>query len=161
MKRIGFLMVALLMIGGMAMAQGHRKGGSDKRMDPKAHAERMTERMAKEYSLNDTQKKELLEANLAHVAKVGTFAKGMKSGVKQGKKDKCTQVTDSCCSKKERKRAPKMTIENREKMRKDAKALREDYDAQLKKIMSKEQFDAYAQKQADRQQKRNDERKKR
>ena len=46
MKRISFLLAALLMMGGMAMAQGPRRGGQD--MDPKTRAERMTERMAKE-----------------------------------------------------------------------------------------------------------------
>ena len=49
MKRISFLLAALLMMGGMVMAQGPRRGGQD--MDPKTRAERMTERMAKEYSL--------------------------------------------------------------------------------------------------------------
>lgn len=152
MKRISLLMVALLMIGGLAMAQGQRKG-DDKRMDPKARAERMTERMVKEYSLNDTQQKQLLEVNLAMVEKTGSRSEGMKSGVKQGKKDKCTQVTDSCCSKKEGKKAPKMTKEDREKMRSEANASREAYDVQLKKIMTKEQYNAYTQKQAERQQK--------
>ena len=47
------------------MAQGPRRGGQD--IGPKPRAERMTERMAKEYSLNETQKKELLEVNMAFV----------------------------------------------------------------------------------------------
>ena len=68
MKRISFLLAALLMMGGMVMAQGPRRGGQD--MDPKTRAERMTERMAKEYSLNETQKKELLEVNMAFVQKM-------------------------------------------------------------------------------------------
>ena len=33
MKRISFLLAALLMMGGMVMAQGPRRGGQD--MDPK------------------------------------------------------------------------------------------------------------------------------
>lgn len=152
MKRISLLMVALLMIGGLAMAQGQRKGDG-KKMDPKVRAERMTERMVKDYSLTDTQKKQLLEVNLAMVEKTGNRPEGMKSGMKQGKKDKCTQETDSCCSKKEGKKAPKMAKEDREKMRSEAKASREAYNGQLQKIMTKEQYDAYAQKQAERQQK--------
>lgn len=152
MKRITLLMVALLMIGGMAMAQGHRRGG-DRKMDPKAHAERMTERMSKEYSLNDTQKKQLLEANQALAEKMGSRPAGTKSGMKQGKKEKCTQVTDSCCSNKEGRKAPKRTKEDREKMHKEMKASREAYDGQLKKIMTKEQYDTYTTKQAERQQK--------
>jgi hypothetical protein len=57
MKKIGFLIVALLLTSGMAMAQGMRNG---KKMDPKERAEKMTERMAKEYSLNEAQKKRLI-----------------------------------------------------------------------------------------------------
>ena len=60
MKRIAFLMIALFMIGGVVMAQGQR--GEHKKMTPAERAEKMTERMVKEYSLNDAQKKQLLEA---------------------------------------------------------------------------------------------------
>ena len=55
MKRIVFWMVALLLMSGVAMAQGNRQGGRQQ-MDPKTRAERMTERMVKEYSLNEDQK---------------------------------------------------------------------------------------------------------
>ncbi len=54
-------------MGGMAMAQHAHH--SDKMPEPKVRAERMTERMVKEYSLNNTQKQQLLEANLALVRK--------------------------------------------------------------------------------------------
>ena len=68
MKRISFLLAALLMMGGMVMAQGPRRGGQD--MDPKTRAERMTERMAKEYSLNEDQKQQLQDVNLTWVQKM-------------------------------------------------------------------------------------------
>ena len=58
MKRIVFWMVALLLMSGVAMAQGNRQGGRQQ-MDPKTRAERMTERMVKEYSLNEDQKSTL------------------------------------------------------------------------------------------------------
>ena len=124
MKRISFLLAALLMMGGMVMAQGPRRGGQD--MDPKTRAERMTERMAKEYSLNETQKKELLEVNMAFVQKMGE---------RPGK-------------------APRMSKEDREKMRQEMKASRESYEAGLKKIMTKDQYAAYTKKQAEREQRR-------
>lgn len=76
MKKIGFLIVALLLTGGMAMAQGPRNG---KKMDPKERAERMTERMAKEYSLNEAQKKDLLEANMAFTEKMANRAEDKKT----------------------------------------------------------------------------------
>ena len=68
MKRIAFLMIALFMIGGVVMAQGQR--GEHKKMTPAERAEKMTERMVKEYSLNDAQKKQLLEVNLARCEKM-------------------------------------------------------------------------------------------
>ena len=61
MKRIVLIWMAAFLMGGMAMAQHARH--SDKMPEPKVRAERMTERMVKEYSLNDTQKQQLLEAN--------------------------------------------------------------------------------------------------
>lgn len=69
MKRIVLIWMAAFLMGGMAMAQHARH--SDKMPEPKVRAERMTERMVKEYSLNDTQKQQLLEANLALVEKMG------------------------------------------------------------------------------------------
>ena len=63
MKRIVFWMVALLLMSGVAMAQGNRQGGRQQ-MDPKTRAQRMTERMVKEYSLNEDQKQQLLDVNL-------------------------------------------------------------------------------------------------
>lgn len=118
MKRISFLVVVLFLMGGMAMAQGQRKG---KQADPKVQAERMTERMAKEYLLNDKQKKELLETNLALVEK---------------KKDRQSEM--------------------KQEAKKEMKASHEAYNAQLKKILTKEQYDSYTKKQAERQQKMKD-----
>lgn len=154
MKRLNFLMIALLLMGSMAMAQGHRKGG-DRKIDPKVRAERMTERMAKEYSLNDTQKKQLLEANQALVEKMGD---GTHWNMKQGKKGKGCQAGEGCCCccKKNDKKAPKMSKEERGKMHAEIKASREAYNVQLKKILTKEQFAAYTKKQEERQQKMKD-----
>ena len=119
------------------MAQGPRRGGQD--MDPKTRAERMTERMAKEYSLNETQKKELLEVNMAFVQKMGERPGRMKPEMRQGKKGR---------------KAPRMSKEDREKMRQEMKASRESYEAGLKKIMTKDQYAAYTKKQAEREQRR-------
>lgn len=154
MKRIAFFMVALMLMGGMVMAQGPRKEG--KRIDPKERAERMTERMAKEYSLNDRQKKELLQANMTFMEKMGNRAEGtrhhVRHGVKPGKRSgECTQATDSCCCRKSQ--APSMSKEERQKMHQEMKASREAYNAQLQKIMTKDQYEAYVKKQAERHQK--------
>lgn len=96
------------------MAQQHGRRG-DKMPTPKERAERMTERMVKEYSLNDSQKAQLLEANMTLMEKM-----------------------DKRAEKKEDLKA-KPTDEERAQM----KAARADYDARLQKIMTKEQYAAY------------------
>lgn len=153
MKRISLLMIVALLMGGMAMAQQNRR---DKKVDPKVRAERMTERMVKEYSLNDAQKKQLQEANLALVEKTGDKAMHRRGELRKGKNE-----SDSCCcakaghrkdakvNKKDGKR-PQLTDEQRaqakagmKKQREEMKAARTAYDAQLQKIMTKEQYAVY------------------
>lgn len=142
MKRIAFLMVALFMLGGVAMAQGHR--GDHKRMTPQQRAEKMTERMVKEYSLNDTQKAQLLQLNLAQCEKMdGRMSMHSKKAMKKDmKKD----------VQKNKKEAPKMTQEEREKMRVEMKAAKENYNVQLQKIMTPDQYASYLKKQSEREQ---------
>lgn len=134
MKRIAFLMIALFMIGGVVMAQGQR--GEHKKMTPAERAEKMTERMVKEYSLNDVQKKQLLEVNLARCEKMDARM-SMRLDV-NGKKDG--------------KKAPQMTKEEREKMRAEMKNANDEYNAQLQKIMTEEQYASYTKKQSEREQ---------
>ena len=66
------------------MAQGPRNGN---KMDPKERAERMTERMAKEYSLNEAQKKDLLEANMALTEKMANRAEDKKAEMEELRKE--------------------------------------------------------------------------
>lgn len=141
MKRIILIMVAAFLMGGMVMAQHARRG--DKMPEPKVRAERMTERMAKEYSLNDTQKKQLLEANLTLVEKMGDMPKHRRGDMRKGKKDcKCA------CSKTDEQRAQKKA--EMTKKREEMTAARAAYDAQLQKIMTKEQYATYTKKMQDR-----------
>ena len=122
------------------MAQHARH--SDKMPEPKVRAERMTERMVKEYSLNDTQKQQLLEANLALVEKMGDMpihrAKAHKHHKRDGKRH---QLTDE-------QRAQKKA--EMEKKREEMKTARIAYDSQLQKIMTEEQYAAYSKKVQDR-----------
>ena len=134
MKRIAFLMIALFMIGGVVMAQGQR--GEHKKMTPAERAEKMTERMVKEYSLNDAQKKQLLEVNLARCEKM----------------DARMSMRPDVNAKKDGKKAPQMTKEEREKMRAEMKNANDEYNAQLQKIMTEEQYASYTKKQSEREQ---------
>lgn len=155
MKRIIMIMVAAFLMGGMVMAQHARRG--DKMPEPKVRAERMTERMAKEYSLNDTQKKQLLEANLVLVEKMGDMPKHRRGDIRKGKKDcACT------CSKADKHHNKKDSVAKKEcgkaqltdeqraqkkaemaKKREEMTAARTAYNAQLQKIMTKEQYASY------------------
>lgn len=123
MKKIILLLVTVFLMGGMAMAQQARRG--DKMPDPKARAERMTERMVKEYSLNDTQKQQLQEANLVLMERMGDMR---------------------------RPEAEKKRGES-EKKRGEMETARTTYDAQLQKIMTKDQYAAYTKDMKDRQEK--------
>ncbi len=146
MKRILFVLMLTLLTGGMAMAQNERR--SDAKMDPKVRAEHMTERMAKKYSLNETQKKQLFSANLALAEKMGDMPMHRmrkKSGMKH---KKCC-----CCEGHDKKMKKHLTKEERvemktkmDKKRAEMRTEREAYDAQLQKIMTKEQYSAYSSK---------------
>lgn len=126
MKRIVFWMVALLLVSGTAMAQqGNRRGGE--RMDPKTRAQHMTERMVKEYALDEGQSKQLLEVNLAWAEKMAANLPGGSKGEGTAKPSK----------------------EEQAKKIDEMKKSREDYEAQLKKILSKDQYDSYVKKQAE------------
>lgn len=156
MKRIILIMVATFFMGGLVMAQHARRG--DKMPDPKVRAEHMTERMAKEYSLDDAQKKQLLEANLVLVAKMGDMPMHRRSDMRKGKKgcESCTcdkadkhHKKGDNVAKKEGKR-PQLTDEQRAqkkaeigKKREEMKSARTAYTAQLQKIMTKDQYAAY------------------
>lgn len=163
MKKIVLMLVAAFFMGGVVMAQHARRG--DKMPDPKVRAERMTERMAKEYSLNDTQKKQLLEANLTFVEKMGDRPMHRRADMRKGKNacDSCTcaqagkhHQKENRIAKKDGKR-PQLTDEQRaerkakmEKKHEEMKAARTAYDAQLQKIMTKDQYAAYSKKMQDR-----------
>lgn len=101
----------------------------------------------KEYSLNDVQKKQLYDANLAMVEKMGDMPmhrhSDMRTDDKQNKvkKGEKNQMTDA----ERREMKAKM-----EKKRTEMEQVRVAYDAQLKKIMTKEQYDNYSKKQGER-----------
>ncbi|ADV43758.1 DUF4890 domain-containing protein [Bacteroides helcogenes] len=143
MRKIILILVAAFFMGSAAMAQHARRG--DRMPDPKVRAERMTERMAKEYSLNDTQKKQLLEANLVFVDKMGGRPMHRRPDAGKGK-----NACDSCCCARTGKRHQADRKAGMEKKHKEMKDARSAYDAQLQKILTKDQYAAYNKKMQDR-----------
>lgn len=145
MKKIFMVLMVTLLAGSMAMAQNSRR--SDKRPDAKERAERMTERMVKEYLLNDTQKQQVYEANLALSEKMGDMPMRRRPDIQNGnKQDKVKKGEKKQMTEAERK---EMKVEM-EKKREEMKAALDAYDVQLKQILTKEQYDAYAKKQGER-----------
>lgn len=162
MKKFVLIGMAAFLMGGMAMAQ-QPENRDDKRPDPKVRAERMTERMVEEYSLNDTQKKQLLEANLELTEKMGDRPMRRRADMRKGRRDNgCC----CCCDKKRDAKARKhqkadkrqrLTDEERaqkktemDKKHEEMKQARASYDLKLQKIMTKEQYASYSQKMKDR-----------
>lgn len=133
MKRISFLMIALVMSIGMIMAQGPRRG-ERKQIDPKTRAERMTERMAKEYELNESQKAKLLEVNLSMAEK----------------------ATDKPMARPHKKHRGAEKGEEREKRMAAMKESREAYDGKLKEIFTTEQYTKFEKNRTERMEKMKD-----
>ncbi|MCD7976256.1 MAG: DUF4890 domain-containing protein [Tannerellaceae bacterium] len=173
-KKLSLMLVALFTLGGVAMADEVKP--ERKQITPKERAEKMTERMAKEYGLNDTQKKELLDLNQTLTEKMGDRPAGPRHHGKRGdmakahknpkankegnvtrenreRKDKDRVLPDQD-GRKNRADAPKLSAEEREKRMQEMKKVREDYQAQLQKIMNADQYQAFTKKQAEREQKR-------
>lgn len=166
MKKIVLMLVAAFFMGGMAMAQQANCG--DKVSDPKERAERMTKRMAKEYSLNDAQKKQLLDVNLAFVEKMGDSpmhcCREMKKGKNacesrvcaqsdkhhgkgykvDGKEDRTPRLTDEQCAKRKT---------EMQKKHEEMKAARTAYNTELQKIMTEDQYAAYSKRMQERKEK--------
>ena len=133
MKKIFFVMMTLLMSASMIMAQGRGpKDGKQENVDPKVRAERMTERMAKDLSLNDTQKAELLKLNLAEVEKRAECKANPQTPPSEGENP------------------AKLTDEQRQQMRAEREAQRTAYNAQLQKILTPEQFTKYTEQEKNR-----------
>lgn len=165
MKRIFLVLMVTLFTAGMSIAQGVPE--SARKVDPKVRAEqraeRMTKRMSKEYALNEKQQKELKEANLALVEKMGTMPfrhRGMRSEMKKHHKKCCCE-----CDRRHTRHMRHQDMANRgkgakhltkaeraawkekmEKRRAEIRVARDAYQSKLQQIMTKEQYKAYSSK---------------
>lgn len=158
-----FLTLSLALAGtGSAWAQDERR---DAAREERAQewADRMTDRMAEAYGLDEGQKKELLEANEAFVKQMGDMPRpdyGRRGHHRRRPAAGCCcGAADYCCDNHRdvRPRRHHLTPEEREaraaewkKNMEDRKAAFQAYDANLQKIMTKEQYEAYKEKRAER-----------
>ncbi len=162
-----FLTLALTLAGtGNVIAQDERRGVAREERT-QVWAERMTERMAETYGLDEKQKKDLQEANEIFMQKMGDMPR-MRDGRYYGHRHHrrrpsagcCGEVYDDCCgchhghvragrhhfTEEER----KAMADRWEKTAEDRKAAFQAYEASLQKIMTKDQYEAYKKKQAER-----------
>lgn len=121
MKRFYLLLASFALVCGMAMAQPQgEQGGQGRTFDPSKMAEKRTEQMTKELSLNDTQKVAVLSLNKEFFSNMqAQGAKVRPEG--SGKPDRAEM----------------------KEMRKQMKAMRDDFNERLQKILTPEQYQKY------------------
>ena len=140
MKKVILAFAAtMMMTAAMAQDDNQQNRQERRRMDPTEMLQRRTERTVKDYGLNETQAKQLLELNKKYADKMGPGMGGMRQGGRgmRGGRD------NGGPGRGER---PQMTEEQRKQMeanRKQMEESRKEYDAELQKIMTPEQYKAY------------------
>ena len=135
---------AALMMSASAMAQdnNNQQVRERRQMNPVEMTKRRTDETVKAYGLNEEQAKQLLELNTKFAGKLGPRG-GMRPGRGMGGRDGRARG-ERPDSMRPGPRPQREGMPNMEDMRKNM----EEYDAELKKIMTEEQYNAY---QADRQ----------
>lgn len=133
-------MVSALFVSLNVMAQDENT--ERKRPSKEEMVQHRTEEMAKKYALSDDQKAKLLELNTKYADKAaprGRFNPRHKPMKKlEGKKDfKKREMSDSVMKKREMPKEMKADFEKH-------KAAMAEYDAELKKILTEEQYKSYS-----------------
>ncbi len=133
-KNLTMSLMALFLMGGVAMAQDGPRGGQAP--DPAEMAQKMTEQMVQKYGLDETQQASLLEVNQAWVEKMAQARPQRPEG--QGAPQELTEE-----QRQEMDAARKAQME-------EMKTAREAYEEQIKGILTEEQFAAYQKDQQNR-----------
>lgn len=146
MKKILATLVMAVLMASMAFAQSENQE-QRRRPDPAQMAQRMTEMMAKHYGLNDTQKASLLELNKKYAGKMPMMRRprGGRPGMHAGRPgemrgDSIQRQRPSNGQFEQRQRPSKEEFEQRAK---EMKANIDAYNAELKGIMTDDQYKQY------------------
>ena len=136
-------MIAAVLISGTAMAQDDQKRPERPRMDKKEMTQKRTDRMVKQYGLNSKQAKQLQTLNLNYADKMGPHAMGPRPAggprpPRQGGKGE--QMAPQ--GKPQKGQMGEPTEEMKKRFAKHEET-RKAYNAELKKIMTAEQYSKY------------------
>lgn len=138
MKKIALAMIAALTLSMGVMAQDEQQEQRERRQNnPAEMVQRRTDMAVKKYGLNEEQARQLLELNKKYADKMGPRRGEM------GKRRKPEARPDSAATPKPRRERP-----NVEEMKKNM----EEYDNEIQKIFTEEQFKAYKEDMKNRQQ---------
>lgn len=134
MKKFNLFLIAVILMGGFAFAQpgpGKHQGN----VSPETRAKKMTERMVKELSLNESQAKELQAINLEFVTQMKANAIHRDSkGERPSDKERKSKQAD---------KKAKTDKAEKSKMRDNMKEAHEARDAKLKKVLTEAQYTQY------------------
>lgn len=148
MKRVLATLVMAVVMFSVAFAQddNQRQGN---RPDPAQMVQQMTERMASRYSLNDNQKAALLKVNTEYASKFPRMGRphGGRPGMRGGRQGfnggrPGGQRPDSTQAQR-----PRPSREEMEQRFKEMRATQEAYNAEVKKIMTDEQYQKFTEDQ--------------
>lgn len=150
MKRIMMILMAAVLMSTSAVAQEEKQGDRpEKKFDKTEMAKRRTDRMVKDYGLNEKQAKQLFELNNKYADKMRPHGPRPHHGPEGGPgrppkdgKDMKGERPEPPKDKDGKHMAPPKDAKHMEHHKKMGEAMKA-YDAELKKIMTEDQFKAY------------------
>lgn len=147
MKKVMLTMVAVLMMSATAMAQDNNGPRQRRHMDKAEMVKMQTERMVKDYGLDEAQQAKLLELNTQFAGKLQMGGPRGPRGPRGGQGgQRGGQRVDGQTGATQQANGQQGERPNREQMEarmKEMKANREAYNGELKKIMTTDQFAKY------------------
>ena len=146
MKKILMAIAAAVMMSSNMLAQDEKTevGKEQRKVDMTEMVQKRTDETVKRYGLSEEQAAQLLKLNTKYAGKMGPGRRGPRpegrkgreaQGMKQQGQMPDVQKNDTLAKKDSR----QMMRPNREQMRKEM----EEYDAEIKKIMTDEQYQKY------------------
>ena len=141
---------AMMIVSTASMAQDNNEKKQPRKMDKTEMVKHRTDRMVKEYGLDEAQAKKLLELNTTYADKMPRMGGHRPGGPRpQGKPDGEKKV-DGSTGATAQQPAERPSKEQMEARRAEMKKNAEAYNAELKKILTDEQYQKFTENQKNR-----------